>query len=44
MKFDMCIFLKSVEKIQILCKSEENKVYFIWRPIYIFDHIALSYS
>jgi hypothetical protein len=43
-KFDRCICRKSVEKIQISFKSDKNKEYFTWRPIYIFYHISLSYS
>jgi hypothetical protein len=30
------IFRKSVEKIQISLKPDENNRYFTWRPIYIF--------
>ena len=30
------IFRKSVEKIQMSLKSDKNKRYFTWRPIYIF--------
>ena len=33
------IFLKSFEKFQNSLKSNMNKRYFTWRPIYIFDHI-----
>jgi hypothetical protein len=35
------IFRKSVEKIQVLLKADNNKGYFTWRPIYIFI-ISLS--
>jgi len=40
------IFRKSVEKIQVSLKSDKNKGYFTWRPIYIFYDISLisSYS
>jgi hypothetical protein len=38
------VFRKSVEKIRVLLKSEENNGYFTWRPIYTFDHISLSSS
>jgi len=24
--------------------TEKNKIYFTWRPIYIYDHISLSSS
>jgi hypothetical protein len=33
------IFKKSVKKIQVSWKSDKNKGYFTWRPIYIFYHI-----
>jgi hypothetical protein len=38
------IFRKSVEKIQILLKSDKNNRHYTWRPVYIFYHISLSYS
>ena len=41
MKFwylNIYIYFKYVEKIQVVLKSETNSGYFIWRPIYIFDH------
>jgi hypothetical protein len=34
------IFRKSVEKIQVLLKSNKNKRYFTWRLIYILSYIA----
>jgi hypothetical protein len=37
----LSIFWKSVDKIQVSLKSDKNKGNFIWRPIYIFDHISL---
>jgi len=37
-------FEKSVQKIQISLKSDNNNRYFTWRPIYIFEHISLSSS
>jgi hypothetical protein len=37
-------FWRSVDKIQVLLKSAKNNGYFTGRPIYIFDHISLSYS
>jgi len=37
-------FRESVEKIQVLLKSDKNNGYVTWRPIYIFDHIALISS
>ena len=38
------IFRKSVEKIQVLLKSDKNNGYLTWRQIYIFEHISLSSS
>ena len=40
----LSIFRKYVEKIQVSLKSDKNKGYFTWRPIYIFDHISLNSS
>ena len=37
-------FRKYVEKIQVPLKSDKNNEYFMWRPIYIFDHISLKSS
>jgi hypothetical protein len=37
-------FRKSVEKIQVALKSDKNKEYFAWRPVYILDHISLISS
>ena len=37
-------FPKSVEKIQVSLKLDNNNRYFTWRPIYSFDHISLSSS
>ena len=31
--FDICIFRKSVEKIQVSLKSDNNNWYVIWKPI-----------
>jgi len=45
MKFDIWVFFrKSVKKIQVSLKSDNNKGHFTCssRPIYIFDHILLS--
>jgi len=39
----LTIFRKSTEKIQVSLKSDENKGYFIWRPIYIFFVIPRSF-
>ena len=38
------IFLKSFEKIQVSLKSDKNKGYFTWRPVYILYHILLISS
>jgi hypothetical protein len=35
-------FPKSVEKIQVLLKSDKNNGCFTWRPIYIFDYTCRS--
>jgi hypothetical protein len=32
----LSVFRKHVEKMQVLLKSDKNKVYFTWRPMYIF--------
>jgi hypothetical protein len=37
-------FPKSVEKIQVSLKSDKNKGYFTWRPMYIYDNISLNSS
>jgi len=42
--FSWFFFFKPAEKIQLSLKSDKNKGYFTWRPIYIFDHISLSSS
>jgi len=44
MKFDMSIFRKSMEKIQVSFKSDKNNLYFAYGPIYIFDNISFSSS
>ena len=36
------IFRKSVEKIQVSLKSDNNNGLFTSSPIYIFDHTSLS--
>ena len=38
----LSVFRKFVGKIQVPLKSNRNKGYFTWRPIYIFDYISLS--
>jgi hypothetical protein len=42
MKCGIWDFLKNVEKIQVLLKSDKNNGYFTWRPMYIYDIILLS--
>jgi hypothetical protein len=45
MKSDTWAFLKkSVQKIQISLKSDENNEHFTWRPLNTFDHISLNFS
>jgi hypothetical protein len=36
MKYDMSIYQKSVQKIQVALKADKNYRCFIWKPIYIF--------
>ena len=40
----LSISRKSVEKIQVSLKSHNNKGYFTWRSMYLFDHVSLSSS
>jgi len=40
----MRIFRKSIEKTQVSLKSDKKNGYFTWRPIYIYNHISLSFS
>jgi hypothetical protein len=42
--WDLCIFRKPVEKIQVSLKHGKNNGYSTWRPIYIFHHISLNFS
>jgi len=44
MKFDNCVFFKSVKKIQVSLKSDKNNRYFTWRLIYILYLIFFSSS
>jgi len=37
------IFRKSVEKVHVLFKFDKNNRHIAIRPIYIYDHISLSY-
>jgi len=40
MESDISIFFKkSVEKIQVPLKSDNNIRYFTWRPIYIYEFL-----
>jgi hypothetical protein len=42
-KFVIWVFFeKSVEKIQVLLKSDKNNEYSAWRPIQIYGHITLN--
>jgi hypothetical protein len=34
-------FRKSVEKIQVLLKSDKSNVYFTWRPMRVYDNISV---
>jgi hypothetical protein len=38
------IFRKSVEKIQVSLKSDNNSKYFAWRHTYIYDNISMNFS
>ena len=38
------IFRKSLEKIQVLLKSDKNNIYLTWRPVYIYDSTLLHSS
>jgi hypothetical protein len=43
--WNLSIFIKSVEKIQVLLKSDKNNGWYCtWGPIYIYDHISLNTS
>ena len=42
--WNLSIFRNSVDKIEVLPKSDKNNAYFTWRPMYIFDHISLNSS
>ena len=44
MKFDIWVFLKNLEEIQVLLKSDKNNRYFTWRRVYIWDNILLESS
>jgi len=36
----MSVFLKYAQKIQVSLISHNNNVYFMWIPIYFYDHIS----
>ena len=38
----MSIFRKSVQKVQVLLKSDVNNGYLTWSPIWIFGHISFN--
>ena len=40
----LSIFRKLLEKIRVSLKSDNNNMYFTWRPINIFDHMSLISS
>jgi hypothetical protein len=40
----LSIYWKSVQKFQVLLKSDQNNGYFTWRPTYTFYHISLVSS
>jgi hypothetical protein len=40
----LIIFRKSVEKIKVSLTSDKNNGYCAWRPMYIYDNIALNSS
>jgi len=44
MKFDIWGFFRKCQKNSSVIKTDKNKGYFTWRPIYIFDHISLISS
>ena len=44
MKFHIWFFRKSVEKIQVSLKSDNNNGYFTWRRFHIYDNISLNSS
>jgi len=37
MKFDIWVFRKSIDKNEVLLKSDNYNGHFTWRPIYIYD-------
>jgi hypothetical protein len=37
-------FWKSVKKIQVSLKSDQNNEYFTWRPVYVYDNTYLNSS
>jgi len=40
----LSIFRKSGENIQVSLKADTSNGHFMWRPIYIYDHIWLKSS
>jgi hypothetical protein len=44
MKFNVEIFWKSVEKIQVSYKSDKNNGYFTWTRFHIYNNISVNYS
>ena len=43
-KFGIWVFLRNLEEIQVLLKSDKNNRYFTWRRLYIWDNILLDSS
>ena len=44
MKFDiLSIFRNYVEETEVSLNSDKNNVYFVWRPMYIYDVLLNSY-
>jgi hypothetical protein len=40
----LSFFEKSVEKFQVLLKSDKNKGYFTWRRMFVYGSISLTYK
>jgi hypothetical protein len=40
--WDLKIFRKSVEKIQVSLPLDKNNSYFTWKALYIYDNISLN--
>jgi hypothetical protein len=42
MKLDVSLYFETLDKIQVLLKSDKNRRYITWRSIYIYGIISLS--